>query len=131
MPVPKPAPRADFGQPIDDYFAKQPPNLGAILEQIRSIIDEVAPDATSSIKWGQPFYAIGGAMTCAVTAHKAHVNLVLSGPTDAFADPDHRLIGEGKSGRHLKLTQIEDLPVDQVRGWVQTAAELARKAAKN
>ena len=47
--------------------------------------------------------AIYGTMTVALSAHKAHVNLILSGSADAFDDPDGRLEGEGKTGRHLKV----------------------------
>jgi hypothetical protein len=91
------------------------------------LIEGVAPDAESSIKWGMPFFTVGGAMMCALGAHKSHVNLILSGPPGAFADPEGRLSGEGKTGRHLKVTSLDDLPRDAVRGWLKTAANLARK----
>ena len=64
---------------------------------------------------------------CALGAHKSHVNLIVSGPPDAFADPGGRLSGEGKTGKHLKLTSLAELPRESVRGWLRTAAELARK----
>jgi hypothetical protein len=67
-------------------------------------------------------------MMCAITAHKAHVNLVLSGPPGTFADPDDRLVGDGKTGRHLKLETLADLPRAQVLAWLRTAAARARAA---
>jgi hypothetical protein len=118
--------RADLGKPVDGFFAKQPAALRAILEALRALVDEVVPDAQSSIKWGMPVYTVGGAMACALRAHAAHVNLVLSGPPDAFADPDGRLEGDGKTGRHLKLAAAAEIPHDAVRGWLRTAAEHAR-----
>jgi hypothetical protein len=118
--------RADLGRPIDGFFAQQPAALREILESLRALVDEVVPDAQSSIKWGMPVYEVAGAMTCALRAHSAHVNLVLSGPPDAFADPDGRLEGGGKTGRHLKLTAAAEIPHDAVRGWLRTAAEHAR-----
>ena len=118
--------RADLGRPIDGFFAAQPAVLREILESLRALVDEVVPDAQSSIKWGMPVYEVAGAMTCALRAHAAHVNLVLSGPPDAFADPDGRLEGGGKTGRHLKLTAAAEIPHDAVRGWPRTAAEHAR-----
>jgi hypothetical protein len=45
------------------------------------------------------------------------VNLILSGPPGTFEDPERRLTGEGKPGRHLKLTSLDELPRDAVRGW--------------
>lgn len=126
-PAPKPPPRADFGAPVAGFFARQPPQLRPILEGLRALIEEAAPDAESSIKWGMPFYTVGGAMMCALGAHKSHVNLIVSGPPGAFTDPEGRLSGEGKTGRHLKVTSLDDLPRGAVRGWLKTAANLARK----
>ena len=122
----KPAPRADYGAPVDGFFSKQPPHLRAVLEELRKLIGEVAPDAQSSLKWGMPFYTLDGAMFCATSAHRYHVNLILSGAPDAFSDPAGRLSGEGKTGRHLKLTTLDELPRESVRGWLRRAAELAR-----
>jgi len=45
----------------------------------------------------------------------------------AFNDPARRLSGEGKTGRHLKLTTLDELPRDAVRGWLRTAVEIARR----
>jgi hypothetical protein len=123
----KPTARADFGAPIDGFFTKQPAHLRAVLEELRELVEEAAPDAQSSLKWGMPFYSVNGAMMCALGAHKSHVNLILSGPADTFADPDGRLAGDGKTGRHLKLTGVDDLPRAAVRRWLRAAAALARK----
>lgn len=122
----RPGARADFGAPIATFFAKQPAALRAILDELLALILEAAPDAESAIKWGNPFFTINGTMMCALTAHKAHVNLVLSGPADAFADPEHRLTGTSEAGRHLKLTDVTQIPRDEVLEWVRTAADLAR-----
>jgi hypothetical protein len=122
----KPPPRADFGAPIDGFFAKQPASLRPVLDDLRKMVEAAAPDAESSIKWGMPFFTVGGTMMCALGAHKAHVNLILAGPPGTYADPEGRLEGEGKTGRHLKLTGLDDLPREAVRVWLRTAAEVAR-----
>ena len=125
-PAAKPAPRADFGKPITSFLAKQPPALRAILDALRAEIAEVAPEATSSLKWGMPWFAIDGAMFCALGAHKTHVNLILPGPPGTYADPGGRLEGEGKTGKHLKLTSVAEIPRDAVRTWLKTAVARAR-----
>lgn len=122
-----PARRADLGAPIDGFFEKQPPHLRPILEELRVLVSEAVPDATASIKWGMPFYVIGRQMMCALAGFKSHVNLILTGPPGAFEDPDGRLEGEAKIGRHLKLRTLEELPRDAVRGWLTTAAQIARE----
>jgi len=124
----KPAPRADLGAPVDGWFARQPQPQRAILDALRDLVHEAAPDAVGSLKWGMPFFTVGGGMMCALTSHAAHVNLVLSGPPDAFADPTGRLEGAGKTGRHLKLRTLEDLPRGDVRRWLRTAASIGRRA---
>lgn len=118
--------RADFGSPIDGFFARQPPPLRAILDALRRLVEEAAPDAESAIRWGMPSFSVNGTMMCALGAHRAHVNLILAGPPGAFADPEARLSGAGKTGRHLKLASVDELPVASVRAWLRTAARLAR-----
>jgi hypothetical protein len=119
--------RVDFGAPIDGFFAKQPPRLRPILEALRKIVEEIAPDATASIKWGMPFYSVGGSMMCALGGHKSHVNLILAGPPGTFDDPEGRLGGEGKTGRRLTLRSLDELPRTAVRAWVRRALQVARK----
>ena len=128
-PAPKrsPAKRADLGAPVGGFFAKQPAHLRPILDELRKLVDQVGPDARSSLKWGMPFYEIGGNTYCALAGFKAHVNLILPGGPGTYADPDRILEGEGKTGQHLKLRSLDELPRNTVRGWLRTAAARARK----
>ena len=121
--------RVDFGAPVDGFFSKQPPQLRSILDTLRQLVEEAAPDANASLKWGIPVYSIGSVMMCALGGHKAHVNLILAGPPGAFDDPERRLTGAGKTGRHLTLRHIDELPRTAVRGWLRKASELARAKA--
>ena len=129
----KPAPkryssRSDLGAPVDGFFARQPPALRPVLDELRALVEEAAPEASSSIKWGMPFYSIGDNMMCALAGHKAHVNLILPGPPGTYDDPDGRLEGGGTTGKHLKLRSLDELPRPTVRGWLRTAATRARSA---
>jgi hypothetical protein len=121
--------RADLGAPIDGFFARQPPALREILEALRAEVERAAPEAVGAIKWGMPFYTLRGEMMCALAGHKSHVNLILAGPPGTFADPDGRLEGDGKTGKHLKLNALAQLPRAAVRGWLETAAATARAKA--
>jgi hypothetical protein len=125
-PPPKPAPRADYGQPIDAFFGKQPAPLQPLLRELRKMVEAAAPDATSQIKWGMPFYEIGGNMMCALGGHKSHVNLVLHGPSAQYVDPKGLLAGESKLGRHLKLRAGDTIPKAEVKKWLTVAAKKAR-----
>jgi hypothetical protein len=123
----KPPPRADLGAPVDGFFTRQPAHIRPILEALREMVEDAAPEASSSIKWGMPFYMIGGATVCALAGFKSHVNLILPGPPGTFDDPDGHLEGEGKTGKHLKLRALDELPRAAVRRWLQTAADRARQ----
>ncbi len=125
-PAPVAARRADFGAPIEGFFTKQPPHLRPILDELRTLIEENAPDATASIKWGMPFFAIGRGMVCALAGFKSHVNLIVAGPPEIFDDPDGHLEGDAKGGRHMKLRTLDEVPRHAVRGWVRAAAKNAR-----
>jgi hypothetical protein len=122
--------RADLGAPVDGFFARQTPELRAILEALRHEITRAAPGAVAAIKWGMPMYTLDGVMMCALGAHKAHVNLILAGPPGTFADPDGLLEGDGKTGKHLKLRALADVPRAAVRAWLKTAAKTAEKTAR-
>jgi hypothetical protein len=126
----KPGPRADFGAPIEGFFVKQPSHLRVILETLRTLVEEAAPDAQATIKWGMPFYTLGGAMVCALAGFKAHVNLILAGPPEIFTDSAGLLEGDGKTGRHLKVRKLDELPRGAVRGWLRTAVAHARRGGE-
>jgi hypothetical protein len=117
------AQRADFGKPIDGFFAKQPAALRPIVVALRALVEATVPSAVASLKWGMPVYEKSGGMVCAIGAHKAHVNLILSGPTDAFPDPNGLLDGTGKTGRHLTLRPGDTIPKAEIRGWLKIAAQ--------
>lgn len=123
----KVGPRADLGAPIDGFFARQPETLRPIVEELRKLVEQAAPTAKAALKWGMPLWELDGVMVCAIGAHKAHVNLILSGPPGSYADPQGLLEGEGKTGRHLRIVASGKVPTAAVRGWLRTAVATARK----
>jgi hypothetical protein len=125
-PPPRMAPRADLGAPIDGFFAKQPPALRPILDELRAMVEQAAPQATSSLKWGMPFFELDGETLCALAGFKAHVNLILPGVSGTYSDPDTLLEGTGKTGCHLKVRSLDELPRAAIRGWLRTAVARAR-----
>ena len=119
-------PRADLGAPIDNFFVRQPPHLRPILDELRRMVEAAAPAASSTIKWGMPFFTIGENMVCALAGFKAHVNLILPGPPGTYADPNNWLEGDGKTGKHLKLRSLDELPRATVQEWLRTATARAQ-----
>jgi len=122
--------RSDYGAPIDGFFAKHAGAVREVLDTLRGLIDEAAPDAAASLKWGMPFYTLQGEMLCAIAGFKAHVNLILPGAPGTFSDPEGLLEGEGKTGQHLKIRAPSELPQKAVRAWLKTAVKNARANTK-
>jgi hypothetical protein len=123
----KPARRADFGTPVDSFFARQSPAFKPITDALRKLVEDGLPGAESSIKWGMPFYKVKGKMCVAIGVHKAHVNLILSGDPTSFADPKGLLEESAmKGGRRLTLRSIDDLPTKEVKAWLKVVAKNAR-----
>src|SRR5262245_12636871 len=122
-PATRMAPRADYGKPIDGALARQPAHIRDIAETLRDMIEEAAPEARASLKWGQPSFTIGERTVASIGMHKAHVNLILWGPLGTYADPKGLLSGASKMGAHLRLTAVSDIPRTAVRGWLRTAVK--------
>jgi uncharacterized protein YdhG (YjbR/CyaY superfamily) len=118
--------RADHGKPIDFVIDKQPAEIKAIAMQLRALIESAAPKATSSLKWGMPFFMLEGKMMVAIGIHKKHVNLILPGAPGTFDDPKGLLEGEGKTGQHLKITNVKELPKTEVKKWLAVAVKNAK-----
>lgn len=118
--------RADYGAGIESFLAKQSGPMLTLIEKLRAMIEDAAPDAVPALKWGMPMYTIDGAMVCGLGVHKAHLNLILAGPQGTFDDPDRLLSGGGKTGRHLKLEPDSGIPKNEIRRWVKASARMAR-----
>lgn len=122
--------RADYGKSPALALNRMNPTLRPIAEKLQKLIEAAAPDAKAALKWGQPVYSIGTKMMAVIGTHKAHVNLVVVGPAKGFKDPKKLLGGSSQGGRHIKLTNVKDVPSADVRSWVKTSAEYARSSAK-
>ncbi|HEX8579129.1 MAG TPA: YdeI/OmpD-associated family protein [Allosphingosinicella sp.] len=110
---------------IDAYIAAQAGFARPILEHIRRVVRQAAPEAEETIKWGMPHFTVGGRIMLAMAAFKAHAVF-------ALRNPEAVLGGSGYSGHAMgqfgRLASIEDLPPEEelkaiVRRAVEVAAE--------
>lgn len=63
--------RAEY-KTIDEYIKTCEPEIQKILQEIRRVVHEAAPDATEKISWDMPtFYLYGNLIH--FMAHKAHI----------------------------------------------------------
>ena len=92
---------ADQRPTVDDYVARIPAELRDVAVELRKIVRAAAPDATESIKWGQPVYDAGGPFA-ALKAYPRWVTLTFWRGAD-LADPNGLLEGDGDRMRHARF----------------------------
>ncbi len=114
---------------IDAYIAGFPPDVQAILQQIRRTIHEAAPDAQEAISYQMPTFKLKGNLVH-FAAFKNHIGFypVPSGIA-AFQD-ELAVYKQGKGSVQFPLDQ--PVPYDLIRRIVVFRAQenLARAAAK-
>jgi hypothetical protein len=101
---------------------------------------ETRPDASGRVYWG-PVVALAALLLARVPEALLLLRLqdlgvavatmpllwgALHVVRSAASYPGGRLTGEGKTGRHLKVADVSEIKPDEIRGWLKTAAQLAR-----
>lgn len=110
---------------VDAWVAKIARPQRDLVNSIRRIIREAAPELEETIKWGQPCYVHGGANVCYLAPTADRVNFGFFRGAD-LDDPEHLLEGTGKKLRHVKVWLGKDLRKDALKTLVRRAASLAR-----
>ena len=62
-------------QSIDAYIAAQPPNVAAILEKIRRIVREAAPEAVERVSYRMPAFSLDSGMLIYFAGFKEHIGM--------------------------------------------------------
>jgi hypothetical protein len=110
---------------IDEYIA----GLGGdwrseTVARLRQIVDEAAPEATSTIKWAQPVWESNGPFAY-IKAFGRSVNIGFWRGTQ-LDDAAGILEGEGERMKHLTLREGNPIPADELARFVRQAVELNR-----
>ena len=105
---------------IDEYIAAFPENVQELLEQMRSTIQEAAPDAEEKISYAMPTFVLKGNLVH-FAAYKNHIGFY-SAPTghEAFKD-DLSVYKGGKGSVQFPLDQ--PLPLELVSRIVKFRVE--------
>jgi uncharacterized protein YdhG (YjbR/CyaY superfamily) len=113
---------------IDAYLAAFPPEVQALLQQIRQVIHEAVPNLGETISYGMPTFTLHGKYLVYIAAHKKHIGLY---PAPTGAEEFHEavaLYGGGKGT--LKFPLDKPMPFDLIRRVVRfRGKEQAEKAA--
>ena len=105
---------------IEDYLDAVPDEHRPTVDAIRDLLFDVHPEATETIKWSKPTYAVDGTDRFYVDHYTNHVSLGFMQGT-SLEDPDGRLEGTGKNMRHVKFRDPDEVADPAVRSLVENA----------
>ncbi|MCH7588941.1 MAG: DUF1801 domain-containing protein [Chloroflexi bacterium] len=111
-----------MGKTVDEYIAGLDGWRADAVTQLREIVREAAPEASEAVKWAQPIYESNGPF-CYIKAFKNHVNIGFWRGVD-LDDPHVLLQGDGEKMRHIKIGDVNDIPGENIRDFVQAAVKL-------
>jgi uncharacterized protein YdeI (YjbR/CyaY-like superfamily) len=113
---------------IDAYIARQADFARPILEHLRRIVREAAPQVDETIKWSMPHFTYKGRLFAGMAAFKAHASFGLWQASALLGETGSERDSMGQFGR---LTSIADLPPEaELKALIQRAAELAEAGPK-
>ena len=102
---------------IDEYIAASPKEVRSLLEQVRQVIKETAPDAQEAISYGIPTFKLNGNLVH-FAAFKKHLGFYPGGPSaiEAFKD---ELDGYQLSKGTIRFSLDEEIPFELVKRIVE------------
>jgi hypothetical protein len=110
---------------VDRYVAKLKPPQREIVEALRRLVREAAPEATEAFKWAQPVYEQNGPFAF-IKAHPNHVTLGFW--RGAELDGGRGLLESGgRQMAHLKLRAAGDIKKGELSRLVRDAVRLNRE----
>jgi uncharacterized protein YdhG (YjbR/CyaY superfamily) len=111
---------------IDEYIGEFPPETQKLLEEVRALVREGAPDATETISYAMPTFDLNGRHLVHFAGFKHHVGLY---PTPSGIEAFKEDLEPYKSGKGSAQFPIDKpLPVDLIRRIVAfRVQENARK----
>ncbi|HEY1577739.1 MAG TPA: DUF1801 domain-containing protein [Terracidiphilus sp.] len=118
------------------YLGPYDPHVSSLALALREIVMEEAPEAIESLVNGYAV-AVGFSFTgkpmkdgfCHVVTYKNHVNLGFNRGA-SLADPEGALEGSGKSIRHIRIRNFDDLDRPLVRRFLRAAIEQVAPPSK-
>lgn len=110
---------------VEEYIAAAPAIAQPHLRELRSILKAVAPQATETLKWGNPVFE-ENRILFAYAAFKSHMNFM---PTPSALEPFKEELKDFGTGKGtIQLPYDKPLPKDLVR---KIAAYRAKDVREN
>jgi uncharacterized protein YdhG (YjbR/CyaY superfamily) len=112
MPTAKPKPKT-----IDEYISAYPENVQAVLQTLRQLVKEVAPDCKEAIKYGMPTFVLHGNLVY-FGAWKNHIGFYpITGEMEATIE---ELAAYNTSGKGtIQFPYSKPLPLPLIRKIIE------------
>ncbi len=102
---------------VTSYIENSAESNRKILTELRALLFSVEPNVNEQFKWSRPVYALGKDF-CYLQTSKKNVTLGFF-EFKKVKTNKHIIKGTGKSMRHIKLNQPEDIITFDVRKMIQ------------
>lgn len=97
---------------VNEYIDAAPKEVQEKLREIRAILKEVAPNATETLKWGQPVFE-ERRILFSFASYKSHLNFMPTGPA---MEPFKEELTEYKTGKDtIQFPYNKPLPKELIR----------------
>lgn len=98
---------------VDEYLSHLPASVKSMLESIRSLVREIAPEAVELMNYGIPTFKLKGKNLVHFAAFKHHIGVYPSpAAIEAFKD---ELKAYKTSKGAIQFPKIENLPLSLIR----------------
>ncbi|MDF1543366.1 MAG: DUF1801 domain-containing protein [Anaerosomatales bacterium] len=112
---------------VDDYIEGFPPETRVMLEDIRSLVREIVPDATETISYQMPTFDLNGAHFVHFAGYDTHIGFY---PIPTGIEAFKEELGAYKTGKgSVRFPLDQPLPLDLIRRIVEFRAEENRRRA--
>lgn len=109
---------------VDNFIKELPKEIQAIVYKLRELILDASLELVEEFKWSMPNYYYKG-MVCYIQAYKRHVNLGFAKGDELYSKDTNQLLqGSGKSMRHIKIENIEDIKAEEYTSLILAAIEI-------
>jgi uncharacterized protein YdhG (YjbR/CyaY superfamily) len=122
------APPKSRSKNVDEYVSKFPKNVRDVLEELRRVIREAAPEAEETFSYGMPTFKLNGKALVYFAAWKKHIGLYPVTP--ALMEAFKKELSQLKTSTGtLQLPLDKQVPFDLVKRIVKFRVKESEKNA--
>jgi hypothetical protein len=116
-------PKGEGNGPVQAYIAAMPGWKRAVGERLDDLVVRTVPDVHKAVKWNQPFYGLEGeGWFLSFRCYTNYVQLQFLKGTSLVPMPPKA--SKHDEVRYLDIHEDDELDEDQLRSWIDQAAEL-------